>query len=217
MAAIFISYRADDAKAWALLLRDRLASAFGDAALFLDRDALGAGEWRAQLHDALADCRVLLLVIGPRWLGAADAGGRRLDAPDDMHRQEIELALARPGLLLLPLTVDGATMPAPEALPASIRALAAKQALPLSERSVHREHDLARLFDELERATGLRRRAAALPQPRRPWWQRALLGALAGWALLVLADLGLGWQLAAGERWAVLLAAMGLTLVLRRP
>lgn len=216
MAAIFISYRADDAKAWALLLRDRLAAAFGETAVFLDRDGLGAGDWRAQLHAALADCRVVLLLIGPHWLRSRDAQGRRLDAAEDMHREEIELALARPGLLLIPLTVDGAAMPSAAELPDSIRALAQRQALPLSDRSAHREQDLVQLLGELERATGLYRRAPA-PPPRRlgAWLRRGSIGVAAGVALLVLAELGMGWQLGAGERWLIMLGAVGLTLLWR--
>ena len=44
MNGIFISYRQDDAKAWALLLRDELARTFGAEHVFLDKDALRAGE-----------------------------------------------------------------------------------------------------------------------------------------------------------------------------
>ena len=72
MSGIFISYRQEDTKPWALLLRKELAEVFGDERVFLDKDTLHAGNWRAQIHEALNQCRVVLIVIGRHWLTITD-------------------------------------------------------------------------------------------------------------------------------------------------
>jgi TIR domain-containing protein len=53
MRGVFISYRQDDAKPWALLLRQDLVQAFGEECVFLDKDTLHAGNWREQINEAL--------------------------------------------------------------------------------------------------------------------------------------------------------------------
>ena len=96
MKGVFISYRQDDAKPYALLLRQDLVEAFGEENVFLDKDTLHAGSWREQIQAALDRSGVALIVIGRRWLTSADSRGqRRLDLPDDVHRHEIAVALSR--------------------------------------------------------------------------------------------------------------------------
>ena len=164
MAAIFISYRESDAKAWAIALRDELASSLGEAAVFFDKDMLQAGPWNAQLQQAVQQCQVLLLVMGSHWLDAADAEGRqRLLNEDDVHRRELVLALATPGVTVLPVLVDGAGMPAATVLPTALVGLAALQALAWGEQAVHRASDRRRLLVELQRLTGLRAVGMARP------------------------------------------------------
>ena len=80
---------------------------------------------------------MLLAVIGPHWLAAGQDGQRRLDDPADFVRLEIEAALAR-GVRVIPVLVDGAQLPRPEQLPASLgRRRAARRwnsAIPVSAR-----------------------------------------------------------------------------------
>jgi hypothetical protein len=157
----FISYREDDAKPWAILLRDRLAEAFTERLVYLDKDALGPGSWREQLDQALTRCGAFLVVIGRRWLTVKTSdGSRRLDDPDDVHRREIAIALSREDVTVIPVLVDGATMPRSEELPDDIRALTERQARSLADRSSHRQLDLAELIADIERATG---EVASLP------------------------------------------------------
>ena len=73
MTGIFISYRQADAKAWAISLRDDLAKVFGEDQVFLDKDTLQAGNWRDQITHALDQCKVVLVVIGARWLTSKTA------------------------------------------------------------------------------------------------------------------------------------------------
>ena len=110
MSVIFISYREGDAKAWALVLRDELARAFGDERVFLDVDALQAGNRRSQVEAALARSKVALVVIGPRWL---IDGERPTDAAGDTHRQEVAQVLSTAGLTVIPVRVEGAATARP--------------------------------------------------------------------------------------------------------
>ena len=59
MKRIFISYKQDDAKLWALPLRKELAAAFGTEHVFLDKDTLHAGSWCDVIQNPLDGCRVV--------------------------------------------------------------------------------------------------------------------------------------------------------------
>src|SRR5262245_6714957 len=128
MNGIFISYRQDDAKTWALLRRNELVGAFGDGHVFLDKDTLRAGNWREQIQEALAGCRVVLVVMGHLWLTITDEDGqRRLDRADDVHRQEIALALSRNHVRVIRVRVDGGPMHHDKDLSKDIRGLVEHQ------------------------------------------------------------------------------------------
>jgi hypothetical protein len=130
---VFISYRREDGGYPAGWLFDRLAARFGGARVFKDVDSVEPGDdFTASISEAVGSCAVLLAVIGRSWLTVADAGGRRrLDDPADWVRLEIEIALAR-GIRVIPVLVDGASMPRPEQLPPGMAGLARRQAVELS-------------------------------------------------------------------------------------
>ena len=166
---IFISYRQDDAKVWAVLLRDELCRSFGEQQVFLDKDTLGAGAWQAQIHDSLRQACVVLLVIGQQWLGIVDKSGRRrLDDPQDVHRNEVAYALSQPGVTVIPVRVDGSTMPSEADLPPDLRPLTALQGFELSDNAARRESDLHRLTLSIERLSGLSASHAELRRPTSP-------------------------------------------------
>ena len=66
---VFLSYsRADQAAADAL--RDRLAHEPHNLRVFIDWRALAAGRrWQPALESALAGCRAMLMLIGPKGIG----------------------------------------------------------------------------------------------------------------------------------------------------
>lgn len=202
-ASIFVSYRQADARAWAVALRDELALAFGEDEVFLDADSLHAGRWSEQIAAALDGCKLLLLVIGSSWLTSRGPDGRcRLDDPQDVHRREIEHALQRPGVLVLPILVDGAAMPAQDKLPASLQGLAAQQAMVWSRRADHRALDRSRLCAAVAGHTGLAQRR---PRPR--WRWQALAAPLAG-GIVGMLLLGVGFSMAAMPLSAVEMAVV---------
>lgn len=212
MNGIFISYRQDDAKPWALMLRDELVGAFGEDKVFLDKDTLRAGNWRAQLQTALGSSKVVLVVMGPRWLTVTGGHGqRRLDNPDDVHRQEIALALSTEGITVIPVRVDGAPMPRPEQLGADIRGLTEQQSREISDASVHRALDLKLLIGDIERATGLVARQPT-PAPARSKTRLFIAAAILGVILLVVAQLTWTTPPDVAERSFLVLLALLLTI-----
>lgn len=134
MSEIFISYRRDDSQGFAGRLEDDLSEHFGDERVFRDREIPVGTDFATHLERTLARAEVVLVVIGPQWLAARGGdGARRLDDPRDWVRREIELAIGQ-GAQVVPVLVGGASMPAAAALPAGLRALAARQAFVLSDR-----------------------------------------------------------------------------------
>src|SRR5262249_7684615 len=109
---VFINYRRDDAIAMAGRLHDRLATEFGRENIFMDVCHIPIGaDFVTYLSNQVAACEVVLAVIGPGWLNAADENGlRRLDNPGDFVVIEIAAALAR-NMRVIPVLVRGARMP----------------------------------------------------------------------------------------------------------
>jgi hypothetical protein len=156
MAGIFVSYRQADAKAWAISLRDDLADVFGADQVFLDKDTLHAGNWRTQIQSALDRCKVVLVVIGPRWLTLADEQNRpRIHLAADVHRQEIALALSRSDVTVIPVLVDEAPMPRAEQLPQDLRKLCDQQARKIGDTQARRKADLEVLVKDIEAVGGV--------------------------------------------------------------
>ncbi len=164
MPGIFISYRKEDTRPWAINLRDHLVRTFGDWQVFLDVDSMDAGSWRAQIDRALNGCAVVLVLIGPRWTTAA-GGDRhsRLFLPDDVHRLEVAVALRRPDITVIPILVDGARIPLASELPDDLHGLLECQVHQIGdslERRVPELNRLTRMIDELTGQRRQRRRAA---------------------------------------------------------
>ena len=147
---IFLNYRREDSSGHAGRLYDDLAERFGVGEVFIDIDKIEPGlAFDDAIEHALDRCDVVLALIGRQWLSIADTSGhRRLEDPDDFVRLELEEALAR-GTRLIPLRVQGAEMPGSAQLPESLRGLARRQAMELSD--TRWRHDVESLIDVLER------------------------------------------------------------------
>jgi hypothetical protein len=130
---IFISYRREDTAYPAGWLFDRLTEHFDSGEVFKDVDSIELGDdFVEEISAAVGSCDVLLALIGDRWLTITDQRGvRRLDDPGDFVRVEIEAALSR-NVRVIPILVDGATMPGAEEVPPSLAGLSRRQALELS-------------------------------------------------------------------------------------
>jgi hypothetical protein len=132
MAGIFINYRRDDSRGLAGRLSDHLRRTFGPDAVFMDVDTMKPGfDFVKQLDVQVAQCDVVLAIIGANWFDAHDdKGQRRLESAHDYVRIELAAALTR-DIPVIPVLVDGAIMPSEDALPDDLKSLARRHALEL--------------------------------------------------------------------------------------
>jgi hypothetical protein len=182
MAGTFISYRREDAAGYAGRLRESLERRLGAARVFRDVDTLRPGQDFVQaIESRLSDCAVMLAVIGREWATARDlTGSRRLDEPNDFVRLEIAAALARPNVLVVPVLVEGAAMPAAPELPENLRPLTRRHAV--SVRDETWDADVDRLANVIESALSMRdpSRADAPISAARLWVAAALAVVIVG-------------------------------------
>ncbi|MFC0002844.1 toll/interleukin-1 receptor domain-containing protein [Micromonospora siamensis] len=149
MAGIFINYRTDDDASAAALVDRELCREFGSANVFRDCRSLPTGrDFAPGIRDALARSNVLLALVGPRWWNLRDERGRRrIDDPDDYVRTEIRHALGRPDMALIPLLLNGATLPRREELPPDIAGFADRHWAEFRAR--HDDADLRTLVEKV--------------------------------------------------------------------
>lgn len=164
MSRIFLSYRREDTAAHAGRLYDRLAAHFGPDQLFMDIDRIEPGEnFVEAVNRNVGESDVVLVMIGPGWVQAADsAGRRRLDDPQDFVRIEVATALAR-GVRVIPVRVGGASMPHASELPAPLQPLVERQAIELSDTRFHADVD--RLIEAIDKVLAPRPPAAGAAAP----------------------------------------------------
>ena len=153
---VFISYRRSDSSGHAGRIYDALCHRFGRDSIFFDVDSIAPGrDFVHALEDTLDQATVVLVVIGPGWVDAEDgSGGRRIDDPSDYVRREVAQALARgeDKLPVVPVLVNGATMPAEQALPSAISALPRRNAKSLFDEAFG--PTMESLIASLERSGG---------------------------------------------------------------
>lgn len=119
---IFLNYRRADGGPWTVILRDKLIAHFGADRVFHDLSGVPLGaRVRPYLAAQVADCAVMVTVIGPHWLTVLRE--RAAGAGPDHVLIEIEVALQQ-GKALIPVLAAGARMPTEADLPDTIRDLA---------------------------------------------------------------------------------------------
>ena len=149
---VFLSYRRDDASAYAGRLYDYLVGRFGDENVFIDIDSIEPGvDFADALQATLAKCDTVLVIIGRYWLSTTDRDGRRrIDNPDDFVRFEVERALAWGTRRIIPVLVGGAQIPDVDELPESLARITRRQAFELSDQRW--SFDVRVLADKIEKA-----------------------------------------------------------------
>jgi len=149
-AKIFISYRRDDSGHATDRIYEGLAARFGQATIFMDLQIPLGTNFRDYLKVAIDKCIVQLVVIGQKWADIKDqqTGKRRLDDPNDLVRIEIERALKR-NIAVIPVLIDGASIPQSEQLPLSLSLLADQQAIRVG-RGLDFHKDIDRLIKFIE-------------------------------------------------------------------
>lgn len=188
MKGIFISYRRQDSQSAAGRLADHLREHMPEVAIFRDVETIEPGiDFVEAINKALESCGILLAIIGPRWSTMADAAGRRrLDDPGDYARLEIATALKRSDVRVIPVLVEGATMPGADDLPEELKPLARRNAIELTDKRW--EFDVSTLVDTLRKALGIE----PAPKPNPPPPSRPASGNWKKWAWGIGAVLVLG-------------------------
>jgi hypothetical protein len=156
---IFVSYRRQDTAASAVGIGQYLEKEFGNKNVYIDVETHAGAKYASVIEKRLAECRVLLVLIGPNWL--------KLQKPNDWVQREITYALKR-DITVIPVLIDGAQLPDQELLPDDIKGLVDHQAASVSIAGFR--HEMAGLVKDI--------RSIGSPKP----WR--LLGAIA--AILIL-------------------------------
>jgi WD40 repeat protein len=152
---IFISYRRSDDPGFAQALYLRLEQEFPGDSLFMDVEGQikPGDDFEAVLNAQVAQCDVLLAIIGERWIDAVDEEGhRRLEKEDDFVRIEIASALGL-GKRVIPVLVNQAQMPRANDLPQSLKPLARRNAVAI--RPTRFKADSQGLINALKEALAL--------------------------------------------------------------
>ena len=130
---VFISYRRKDDPGFAGRLYDHLVAKFGRPNVFMDVSTIEPGaDFTESISESLSRCKVLIAVIGERWLSVTDEKGTpRLSNPSDYVRVEIETALTR-GVRVIPVLIDRAMVPTSDELPETMAQLARRHGIAMS-------------------------------------------------------------------------------------
>ena len=183
MQGIFVSYRRQDSQSAAGRLCDHLRDHLAGVPIFRDVETIEPGvDFVEAIDRALRACSVVIAVIGPRWIDATDAQGRRrLDDPNDYTRLEIATALKRDGVRVIPVLADGAQMPGTDELTNDLRSLARRNATELTDKRW--DFDVTTLVATLRKVLGLADDPPPTPPPgpdgKRKWYIGAGIGLLA--------------------------------------
>jgi pterin-4a-carbinolamine dehydratase len=148
MADIFISYRRSNMMI-VDYLHEKLSDHFAKGSIFLDRRDIDPGtSFPDKIRTAVKDAAIVLALIGPDWISVQHERklSRRLDLPDDWVRLELELALS-PKSKVLPVLIEGATIPKEEQLPESLAGLLQLQWVTLSRD--HFRDDVEKLIETI--------------------------------------------------------------------
>lgn len=142
---IFINYRRIDTGAEANTLHEKLTKYFGDCVFMDTHDIEIATNWVDAIKNSGSEAKIILVLIGDRWLVKGQNNISRLFDPEDWVRQEIELALER-DINILPILYD-TKMPAPADIPESIQGFINEQAFTIRHETS--DDDIKRLLVKL--------------------------------------------------------------------
>lgn len=157
---VFISYRRADTAQAASWLFNRLTGHFGRNNIVMDVDPAPYGGNLAHAIDAnVATCDAFVVLIGQHWLAVTGEG---LHDPNDYVRLALEAALRR-GILVVPVTVDGARMPVNGELPPSLASMAGQPAFEVGMRSF--DADTGQLMRVLDQSIAERQVTQLGPAP----------------------------------------------------
>jgi hypothetical protein len=150
---IFLSYRREESAHVAGRIYDHLEREFGNGNVFFDVEGIPiGGDFRDHIRKALMASQALIVIVGQRWATCFSRSAGwftwRAARTIDYVRIEIELALDH-NVRIIPLLVDGASMPSERQMPAKIAQICYYQAAPIRAGLDFRT-DMARVLDAIK-------------------------------------------------------------------
>ena len=102
--------------------------------MFIDIESIPLGsDFPTVLNSVLAQCQIVLVVIGPDWATVTEPNGaKRLNNPQDFVRLEVEAALGHE-VPVVPVLVGGSAMPDGKKLPETLRPLCRRHAIKIGD------------------------------------------------------------------------------------
>jgi formylglycine-generating enzyme required for sulfatase activity len=138
----------------------------------MDVDHIAPGvDFIKAIEKNVGSCDVLISVVGKHWLTATDEDGkRRLHDPDDFIRLEIATALKR-GIRVIPVLVDGASMPRSVDLVDELKPFVRLQALEVSQDRFRSDSEplMTAVKQALKEARAERRKRGGQRTGKRTW------------------------------------------------
>ncbi|MGC2774068.1 MAG: TIR domain-containing protein, partial [Bradyrhizobium sp.] len=187
MPKIFVSYRRRQSEAITGRILDRLRPHFGATSIFVDIDNILPGvDFRDRLIQVLNEADVMIVIVGPKWLGSTKQGSPSIHDPNDWVRIEVETALRRK-VLVIPVLVDGTEMPHAGELPPELKDFAYRHAETVSggrDFHAHVDHLIHAIDESVATKSGIAIRLKRIPVFLR---RRVTRHALAGAALFSIA------------------------------
>jgi len=150
---ILISYRRSDSMSISGRVFDRLVDQYGKESVYMDIDTIPFGvDFRAHIRSSLSSSKVVISIIGEDWLGSRQGKAPRIMELNDPVRIEIEIAIER-RVPVIPVLVEGASMPGPADLPSSLHDFAFLNAATLDSGRDFHPH-MGRLIRHIDRLIG---------------------------------------------------------------
>lgn len=145
---LFICYRRADTSTSSGRLYDYLSDYFGKRNVFKDIFSMEGGDKiREKIQYSIERSNVFLLVIGRQWMQIETNRRSVSQDKEDFVTYEILSALKK-NMLIIPILVEGATMPEEHDLPEELKELANINACILS--TSHYEYDIKRLIADVK-------------------------------------------------------------------
>jgi hypothetical protein len=139
---IFISYRRSDSLGYAGGLEYALETVYKPENVFRDVADIGGGvDFSAVIKSEINHAHLAIILISEDWATLAGKdGGPRLFDSKDWVRREVELILRRT-IPILPVLIEDARMPVPEALPDTLQRLPMLNGMQLRDRQWRQDVD----------------------------------------------------------------------------
>lgn len=137
---IFISYRRSDTADEAYRLYQKLTEDFGKDRVFLDISNINLGRnFEHTIEQAIKLTSIFIVLIGPNWEGKTNRTELRINSEDDYVRYEVQSALHKEDIKIIPVLINREEIPDKLNLPTEISRLTT---LPFIKEGIYTYNDL---------------------------------------------------------------------------